>query len=79
MTLTFRNKELQKKGESKVAGVLDKEQQRVGGNLHVRAFLCTKSISVKIVCTVTKGGNEMDVSGDLSFIHQFANGKHDST
>lgn len=52
MTLTFSNKELQKKGESGVVAALDKEQQRVGGNLRVKAFLCTKSIGVKIVCTV---------------------------
>lgn len=75
MTLTFLNKELQKKGGSKVASVLDKEQQRVGGNLQVKAFLCTKSIGVKIV----KKEEMMDVSGDPSFIHHFLDGKHDST
>lgn len=83
MTLTFSNKELQKKGESEVAAVLDKEQQRVGGNLQVKAFLCTKSVGVKITCTVvckvTKGRSEMDVNGDLSFIPHFSDGKHDST
>lgn len=83
MTLTFSNKELQKKGESEVAVALDKEQQWVGGSLQVKAFLCTKSIGVKIVCTVvckvTKGRNEMVVNGDLSFIPQFSDGKHDST
>lgn len=83
MTLTFSNKELQKKRESEVAAALDKEQQRVGGNVKVKAFVCTKSISVKITCTVvrkvTKGRNEMDVSGDPSFIPHFSDGKHDST
>jgi len=50
MTLTFSNKALQKKGESEVAAALDKEQQWVGGNLQVEAFLCAKSVSVKIIC-----------------------------
>lgn len=83
MTLTFSNKELQKKGDSEVAAALDKEQQRVGGNLKVKAFPCTKSVGVKIVCTVvrkvTKGRSEMDVNGDPSFILHFSDGKHDST
>lgn len=82
MTLTFSNKELQKKGGSEVAAALDKEQQRVGGNLQVKACLCTKSVAVRTVCTVackvTKGRNEMDVSGDPSFIPYFSDGKHDS-
>lgn len=62
---------------------LDKEQQQLEGNLQVRAFLCTKSVTVKVVCTavfkVSKGGNKMCVNVYVSFMSHFSDGKHYST
>lgn len=54
---------------------LDKEQQQLEGNLQVRAFLCTKFVSVKVVCTVvfkvSKGRNEMYVNAYVSLCLTF--------
>lgn len=62
---------------------LDKEQQQLEGNLQIRAFLCTKSVAVRIMCTavfkVSKGRDEMCVNGYVSFMSHFSDGKHYST
>lgn len=62
---------------------LDKEQQQLEGNLQIRAFLCTKSVTIKIMCTavfkVSKGRNETCVNGYVSFMSHFSGGEHYST